>query len=150
MRPAPRRSSRSRLAAVLLLVLPLAGCVAGTSSGSGTGPATTDEAPIATGTAPPPPDLVASGPATAVGAAPGTVDFSCRTDADCAVKDVGSCCGYSPACVNAASPTFPEQVQAECAKNDMQSTCGFREIEGCACVAGRCEAGPATSGEAVR
>jgi hypothetical protein len=77
-------------------------------------------------------------------------DYSCTTDADCAVKDVGNCCGYYPACVNTNSPTFPEQVKAECAQNDMQSVCGFRDIEGCACVEGRCEAGPATSGEAVR
>jgi hypothetical protein len=88
-------------------------------------------------------------PATEAGK-PGEVDYSCTTDADCAVKDVGSCCGYSPACVNKDSPTFPEQVKAECAQNDMQSICGFRDIEGCVCVEGRCEAGPATSGEAVR
>ncbi|MFN7387264.1 MAG: hypothetical protein ACK5S2_11005 [Lysobacteraceae bacterium] len=81
---------------------------------------------------------------------PGEVDYSCTTDADCAVKAVGNCCGYYPACVNTNSPTFPEQVKAECAQNDMQSVCGFRDIEGCACVEGRCEAGPATSGEAVR
>jgi len=81
---------------------------------------------------------------------PGEVDYTCTTDADCAVKDVGSCCGYAPACVNTNSPTFPEQVKAECAKNDMQSVCGFRDIQGCVCVEGRCEAGPATSGEVVR
>lgn len=94
---------------------------------------------------------VSSAPVPATEAAkPGEVDYSCTTDADCAVKDVGNCCGYYPACVNTNSPTFPEQVKAECAQNDMQSVCGFRDIEGCACVEGRCEAGPATSGEAVR
>ncbi len=71
---------------------------------------------------------------------PGVVNTACTTDADCAVKDVGNCCGYYPACVNKDSPTFPEQVKAECAKNDMMSTCGFREISSCACVSGRCEA----------
>ena len=91
----------------------------------------------------------AAAPAADAGT-PGEVDHACSTDADCAVKDVGSCCGYSPACVNKDSPTFPDQVKAECAKNDMQSICGFRDIEGCVCVEGRCEAGPATSGEAVR
>lgn len=94
---------------------------------------------------------VSSAPVPATEATkPGEVDYSCTTDADCAVKDVGNCCGYYPACVNTNSPTFPEQVKAECAQNDMQSVCGFRDIEGCACVEGRCEAGPATSGEAVR
>ena len=94
---------------------------------------------------------VSSAPVPATEATkPGEVDYSCTTDADCAVKDVGNCCGYYPACVNTNSPTFPEQVKAECAQNDMQSVCGFRDIEGCSCVEGRCEAGPATSGEAVR
>ncbi|GAB3730013.1 hypothetical protein GCM10028794_04930 [Silanimonas algicola] len=156
---ASSRSTTALLARVALLAasLALAAC-AGASSGNGdagSGPAT------------PPPDMAV--PATdangrpmvdqpranaavpvADAGAPGEVDYSCTTDADCAVKDVGSCCGYSPACVNANSPTFPEQVKAECAKNDMQSICGFRDIAGCVCVEGRCEAGPATSGEAVR
>jgi hypothetical protein len=66
------------------------------------------------------------------------VDYSCHADADCAVKDVGNCCGAYPACVNRDSPTFPERVKAECAKNHMAGTCGFPVIEGCACVEGRC------------
>lgn len=72
----------------------------------------------------------------------GTVDYHCRTDDDCAVKDVGNCCGYYPACVNRASPTFPAQVQAECAKKGMAGVCGFPVIEGCRCVDRRCRAGP--------
>jgi hypothetical protein len=71
--------------------------------------------------------------------APGAVDTSCKTDADCAIKDVGSCCGYRPACVNTASPTFPEQVQAQCAKDGRMGICGFPAITGCTCNAGRCE-----------
>jgi hypothetical protein len=144
-------------ALALLLALPLAGCVLNTSGSAGGEVSTADEAPIETGTAPPPPDMTAPAsdaggkplidqplsnePASLAEAAkPGEVDYSCTTDADCAVKDVGSCCGYSPACVNANSPTFPEQVKAECAKNDMQSICGFRDIAGCQCVEGRCSA----------
>ena len=42
--------------------------------------------------------------------APSVVDASCKTDDDCAIKDVGSCFGYRPACVNKASPTFPRQT----------------------------------------
>jgi len=72
--------------------------------------------------------------------APGKVDFSCRTDADCAIKNVGNCCGYYPACVNIDSPTFPEQVLAECARNETMAICGFPEIAGCQCVEGRCSA----------
>lgn len=175
MRLAPRPSPMPRFAALrsaaiaLLLALPLAGCVASTSNGSGgthADASKADEPMIETGTAPPPPDMVAPAtpPATDAsgqplieqrvanpplsndavpapsGDAPGSLDYTCTTDADCAVKDVGSCCGYAPACVNVNSPTFPEQVKAECAKNDMQSICGFREIAGCTCVEGRCTA----------
>lgn len=67
------------------------------------------------------------------------VDYSCSTDAECAVKNVGNCCGYYPACVNADSPTFPEQVKAECERTGTSSICGFPVIEACQCVAGRCE-----------
>ena len=71
----------------------------------------------------------------------GGVDYRCNGDADCVVKDVGNCCGYYPACVNRASPTFPAQVEAECAKKGMASVCGFPVIRGCACVDGRCRDG---------
>ncbi|MFC4729655.1 hypothetical protein [Coralloluteibacterium thermophilus] len=71
-------------------------------------------------------------------AAPGEVDTRCETDADCAVKNVGNCCGEFPACVNADSPTFPEQVQAACAESGMMSVCGFRDVAGCTCVDNTC------------
>lgn len=71
----------------------------------------------------------------------GEVDYSCRTDADCAVKNLGNCCGYFPACVNRNSPTFPEQVRAQCEREGRMSVCGWREIAGCTCVEGHCEAG---------
>jgi hypothetical protein len=72
--------------------------------------------------------------------APVAIDSTCRTDADCAVKNVGNCCGYQPACVNANSPTDPKGVQAECAKKGMASVCGFKEITACTCNQGQCEA----------
>ena len=71
---------------------------------------------------------------------PVRIDRSCRTDADCTVKDVGSCCGYSPACVNRDSPTDPAAVRAQCAKQGMASACGFQEIKACACAWGQCVA----------
>jgi hypothetical protein len=67
-----------------------------------------------------------------------TLDYSCHSDADCAVKDIGNCCGQFPACVNRDSPTFPDQVRAECAKNHTAGVCGFPVIRGCSCVEGRC------------
>jgi hypothetical protein len=81
--------------------------------------------------------------------APGSVDTSCRTDADCAVKDVGSCCGYRPACVAADSPTFPKEVQAQCAKDGRMGICGFPAITGCTCRAGKCEGTGADAAEIV-
>ena len=76
------------------------------------------------------------------------VDYSCKTAADCAVKNVGSCCGYTPACVNKDSPTFPEKVKAECSAKGMSSICGFRDIAGCDCVENRCTAQPGIGGAA--
>ena len=67
------------------------------------------------------------------------VDTSCTEDADCAVKNVGNCCGYFPACVNKDSPTFPDQVKAQCEKDGMASICGFREISSCTCTDGQCK-----------
>jgi len=75
-----------------------------------------------------------------VAGTPVQVDFSCRSNADCAVKDVGNCCGTMPACVNKASPTDPKAVQAQCAQKGMAGICGFREINTCQCVSNRCEA----------
>jgi len=77
---------------------------------------------------------------TPTAAAPVVVDQSCRTDADCTVKNVGNCCGYYPACVNVASRTDPAGVQASCQAKGMMSVCGFAEISGCSCVKGQCAA----------
>lgn len=66
------------------------------------------------------------------------IGVACDTDADCAVKDVGSCCGYYPRCVNKDSPTHPEQVQAQCAKEGRAGVCGFPEVRGCRCENREC------------
>ena len=68
------------------------------------------------------------------------LDTSCRVDSDCAVKNVGSCCGYQPACVNANAQVDPQAVQADCARRGIAGVCGFVEIQSCACVNSRCEA----------
>jgi len=78
------------------------------------------------------------------------VDYTCKVDADCAVKDVGNCCGRYPACVNRESPTFPDRVKAECAKKGEMGICGFPEIKGCACVEGRCASRPDDGGSVIR
>jgi len=67
-----------------------------------------------------------------------TLDMSCEVNQDCAIKDIGSCCGANPRCVNANSPTFAEQVKANCAKQSRVGTCGFPAVSGCRCVQGTC------------
>jgi hypothetical protein len=91
---------------------------------------------------PVPPD--AGKPATGK-PAPAAPDASCRTDADCTVKNVGNCCGYYPACVNVNARTDPEGVRAACAKDGMAGMCGFPEIRSCSCMQGSCQAADATS-----
>lgn len=83
---------------------------------------------------------VEKAPATTVAAAdPANPNRSCKTDADCAVKDVGNCCGAYPMCVNKDAHTDAAAVRAQCAKNGMASICGFREVRGCTCVQGQCQ-----------
>lgn len=78
-------------------------------------------------------------PPQRVADAPPVLDYACRTTSDCAIKDVGNCCGQEPRCVNANSPTDPAAVQAQCAKEGRASICGFQPIQSCECRAGRCE-----------
>ena len=68
-----------------------------------------------------------------------TVDYACKSSADCAVKNVGNCCGAMPACVNKNSPTDPQGVQAQCAASGRMGICGFADVTACQCVSGRCE-----------
>ncbi|AZK87692.1 hypothetical protein BO993_12335 [Xanthomonas oryzae pv. oryzae] len=91
----------------------------------------------------PPTDAATPPPATPLPPAPAkptTVTTTCRTDADCTVKNVGNCCGAFPACVNVNSATDPKGVLAQCQASGMMSVCGFREISACQCVAGQCAA----------
>jgi hypothetical protein len=101
----------------------------------------------APGSAMPPPSIAVGEPNPG---APGVVDASCKVDADCAIKDVGSCCGYRPQCVNSASPTFPDQVKAACADSGRMGICGFPAITGCKCNAGQCEGTGADADEPVQ
>jgi len=66
------------------------------------------------------------------------LDKSCRTDADCEVKDVGNCCGYYPACVNKDSQTDPAGARAQCRSKGRVGVCGFPAISSCECHNGQC------------
>ena len=92
-----------------------------------------------TGTAQPPP------PGTDKPAL-GQIDTRCRSNADCAVKNDGNCCGAMPDCVNRDSPTDPQAVQAQCQAKGMMGLCGFREISACQCDNGQCVEAPAANG----
>ena len=74
------------------------------------------------------------------------IDTHCKTSADCAVKNIGNCCGAMPACVNKDSPTDPQAVQAQCQAKGMMGICGFREISACQCDNGQCVEAPAANG----
>ena len=79
-------------------------------------------------------------PATGGGAP--SLDLSCKASADCAVKNVGSCCGVLPRCVNVNARVYPEAVQAQCARSGMASVCGFKPVESCQCMQGQCQDQP--------
>jgi len=78
--------------------------------------------------------------APAPGTGPALADRSCRVAADCAVKNVGNCCGYQPACVNRDAAVDPEAVRAACERDGKASICGWKDIQACDCVQNRCEA----------
>ena len=137
-----------RLLAVLATVLLMAACTAPATQSQAADGA---PAPVSTQPATPAPgggDTPRLGtPNPASNAV--TIDQSCKTDADCTVKDVGNCCGYYPACVNVNSPTDPEGVKARCASEGRMGVCGFPAIDSCSCVNGQCAAAGAPSRRAV-
>lgn len=114
---------RLHLVLITLSLLVLAACAAAPAGGSGQ----LAQTPVS------PPASVPALPAKV------KIDSTCRSDADCTVKNVGNCCGEFPACVNVDSPTDPAGVQAECARTGRMSVCGFRQIRGCQCVQGQCQ-----------
>jgi hypothetical protein len=133
-----------RLALILSLATAmLAACAAPASVSPATGSAAADTAskPAPPTSTPYPPRPVSQ---------PVAVDYSCRSDSDCAVKDVGNCCGTMPACVNKDSPTDPQAVRAQCAASGRMGICGFQEISSCQCVSGRCESAQSGHADPVR
>ena len=146
---------RSAILAGMLTAALLAGCAASPPEVPAPDATTKTEAPSAAAVAPAapaaqPPAPVASEPAPAAKSEdrvadrapdfdPNTPNRKCKVDADCAVKDVGNCCGRFPMCVNKDAKTDPAAVQAQCAKDGMASICGFEEVSACQCVQGQCQ-----------
>lgn len=116
------------------LLLALAACAAPSTTNGQSAPGAVSQpaVPADQDTAPAQPDPQPTG-------APVKLDLSCRSDADCTIKNVGNCCGEYPACVNVNSPTDPAAVQAECKRTGRMSTCGFPAITSCQCVQGECK-----------
>ena len=95
-------------------------------------------APAARTSAAAPPTSASHAVAALATSDPGAVSRACKMDADCAVKDVGSCCGQYPACVNKDAQTFPEKVKAQCGIEHRMGVCSIPVISGCSCVQGKC------------
>lgn len=136
-----------RSLAALLVALSLTACSAPAPAPETPPAATSAPAPAASTTPAPAPQPPKAAPAPDVpapvehagNANPMSPDRTCKTDADCAVKDVGSCCGTFPLCVNKDAKVDPAAVRAQCAKDGMASICGFQPVSGCTCTKGRCE-----------
>ncbi len=63
---------------------------------------------------------------------------ACAVDADCAVKNVGNCCGEYLQCVNVAHTPDPVGVKAACEREGRMSICGSPDIHTCRCVDNQC------------
>ena len=127
----------TRLFLLLALLFSLAGCAAPSPTPPASGNLAGSTPPAQPEPASAPPPMSSPLPPRPVKESV-IVDSTCKTSADCAVKNVGNCCGAMPACVNKDSPTDPAAVQAECNAKGLMSTCGFKEISACQCDAGQC------------
>jgi hypothetical protein len=136
------------LAFAALATLLLAGCVASTSSPDAPKAPATEQAasqpdpPVSTAPVPNPQAPAVKPPQTMESrpvASASSQSRSCKVDSDCAVKDVGNCCGAYPMCVSKNAKTDPAAVRAQCAKDGMAAVCGFQDVSGCQCVKGQCE-----------
>ncbi len=67
-----------------------------------------------------------------------SINYSCKSDSDCVIKDVGNCCGFYPRCVNRDAMAYPGLVRQLCAEEKLVSVCGFKSIRSCECVSGTC------------
>lgn len=133
-----------RFALPLLAMLLLGACTVSAPMGGPAAPANVAADPAPAAAPAPPPATPVQAPAELAARTPSgdplNPDRRCRTDADCAVKDIGNCCGTMPACVNANAAVDPAAVKAQCARDGVSSVCGFVEVRGCRCVEGSCQA----------
>ncbi len=69
-----------------------------------------------------------------------SIDYSCSQSTDCAIKNVGNCCGEYKQCANIHAKVDPSSVDTMCAREHAASVCGQQEIKSCSCVNRRCTA----------
>ncbi len=68
-----------------------------------------------------------------------SIDYSCKTDSDCEIKDIGNCCGHYLQCINMNSKTDTLLVSSLCEQENAVSICSVQEISSCTCKNRRCE-----------
>ncbi len=68
-----------------------------------------------------------------------SIDYSCKTDSDCTIKDIRNCCGYYPKCVNVNSRPNQELVINLCEISESMAICGFQTINRCRCIDDVCQ-----------
>lgn len=66
------------------------------------------------------------------------LDRRCSVDTDCAIMNIGNCCGREPACLAKFAKPNPAWVQKQCEKHGLAGVCGFTPVMGCQCKSGRC------------
>eukprot|EP01084_Bolivina_argentea_P269660 458344_1 len=68
-----------------------------------------------------------------------TIPNYCTVAGDCAVKNVGNCCGYYPGCVNINYTPDLDAVRRQCEIMGMVSVCGWSQPSGCTCQNNKCQ-----------
>ena len=67
-----------------------------------------------------------------------SIDYSCKENSDCKVKNIGNCCGYEPRCVNRDSFADQNKLVEACGNEGIVSGCGFAEVDICECIQNKC------------
>lgn len=68
-----------------------------------------------------------------------SINYSCKKNTDCEIKNVSNCCGGYPECVNKNSIADPDFVKKACIDEKLGGICGFPSIENCRCNNNKCE-----------
>ena len=68
-----------------------------------------------------------------------SVDKTCTTNEDCAIKDIRSCCQEYPTCTNINFNPKPKLVQDLCEVSNTMPVCGYPTINNCECIDGICQ-----------